>query len=80
MEFSKEVQKEPPEVFYKKAILKNSTIIIGKHLCWSLFSPVLESLQLYLKEIPAQVFSCEYCGYFKNNFYTEHLQATASRS
>ena len=43
---SKEVQKEPPEVFYEKAILKYSTIFTGKHLCWNLFSPALESLQL----------------------------------
>ena len=44
---SNEAQKKPPEVFYKKAILKNSTIFTGKHLCRSLFSSVLESLQLY---------------------------------
>ena len=33
--FSNEVQKEPAEVFYKKAVLKNSAIFTGKHLCWS---------------------------------------------
>ena len=32
---SKEVQKEPPEVFCKKAVLKKSAIFTGKHLCWS---------------------------------------------
>ena len=30
-------QKQPPEVFYKKAVLKSSAIFSGKHLCWSLF-------------------------------------------
>ena len=30
-------QKQPPEVFYKKVVLKNFAIFIGKHLCWSLF-------------------------------------------
>ena len=30
-------QKQPPEVFYKKAVFKNLTIFTGKHLCWSLF-------------------------------------------
>ena len=30
-------QKQPPEVFYKKAVLKNFAIFTGKHLCWSLF-------------------------------------------
>ena len=39
-----------PEVFSKKAILKNFTIFTGKHQCWSL------SL-----EAPTQVFSGKYC-------------------
>ena len=30
-------QKQPPEVFYKKAVLKNFVLFTGKHLCWSLF-------------------------------------------
>ena len=49
-------QKLPPEVFHKKAALKNVAIFTGKHLRWSLFlklqkfrnihmkTPVLESL------------------------------------
>ena len=34
-------------------------------------TPVLRSLfkKLYLKETPAQVFSCEYCGSFKKSFF-----------
>ena len=30
------------------------------------------------KETLAQVFSCEFCEISKNNFFTEHLQTTAS--
>ena len=30
-------QKQPPEVFYKKAVLKSFAIFTRKHLCWSLF-------------------------------------------
>ena len=30
------------------------------------------------KETMAQVFSCEFCEISKNNFFTEHLWATAS--
>ena len=30
------------------------------------------------KETLAQVFSCEFCEISKNNFFTEHLWATAS--
>ena len=29
------------------------------------------------KEIPAQVFSCEFCEIYKNIFFTEHLWETA---
>ena len=39
-------QKQPPEVLYKKAALKNFAIFAGKHLCWSLF---LIKLQAYRK-------------------------------
>ena len=31
------VQKQPPEVFFKKGVLKNFANFTGKHLCWSLF-------------------------------------------
>ena len=30
------------------------------------------------KETPIQAFSCEFCEIFRNTFFTEHLQATAS--
>ena len=33
-------QKQPSEVFHKKAVLKNFAIFTGKHLCWSLFNKV----------------------------------------
>ena len=32
-----EIQKQPPEMFYKKGALKNFTKFTGKHLCQSLF-------------------------------------------
>ena len=32
-----QLQKQPPEVFYQKAIPKNITIFTGNHVCWSLF-------------------------------------------
>ena len=28
------IQKQPPVVFYKKAVLKNFAVFTGKHLCW----------------------------------------------
>ena len=32
-------------------------------------------LQLYQKEAPAQVFSCEYRGIYKNTYFEKHLRA-----
>ena len=37
MMINKKIHKQQPEVFYKKAILKNFAIFNGKQLCWSLF-------------------------------------------
>ena len=31
------LQKQPPELFCKKSVLKNFANFVGKHLCWSLF-------------------------------------------
>ena len=42
----------------------------------SLFNKVASSpdgLQLYYKETPALVFSCEFCEIFKNTFFTATL-------
>ena len=36
------------------------------------------SLQLYYKETPTQVFSCEISGIFKSTYFEEHLRTTAS--
>ena len=35
-------------------------------------------LQLYEKETPTQVISCEICEFYKNNYFEEHLRTTAS--
>ena len=37
-------------------------------------------LQLYEKETPTQVFSRDLCEIFKNTFYKEHFQETASQT
>ena len=56
------LQKQPPEVFYKKPVLKNFTKLTGKHMCHSLF----------FKKVAWQ-FSCEFCEFFKNTVSIEHL-------
>ena len=71
-------QKQPPEVLYKKTVLKISQ--------YSQETPVLESLfikvaglglQLYQKDAQTQVLSSEYCEIFKNTHFEKHLQKTA---
>ena len=47
--------------------------MVGKHLCWSLF---LITLQAFRSQ--KQVFSCEYCEIFKNNFFYRTPLVTAS--
>ena len=60
----KNAKKQPPETFYKKiGVLKNSAKFTGKHL---LFYEV--ACKFIKKETPTQVFSCEFCGNFKNPF------------
>ena len=56
-------------------VLKNFAKFIGKHLCQSLF---FNACNFIKKETLPLVFSCEFCEFFKNTFFTEHLRATAS--
>ena len=63
-------QKQLPEVFCKKVVLKNFAKFTRKHLCQSLFFwPAT-----LLKKTMAQVLWCEFCKSFKNTFFTEHLR------
>ena len=36
------------------------------------------AMQLYEKETPTQVFSCEYCEIFKNTYFEEYLHAAVT--
>ena len=72
--FQTNFKKQLSNVFNKKPVLKNFAIFKGKHLCWSLFLIKLQGLQLYLKDTPTQVFSCEYCEIFKKTYFEEYLQ------
>ena len=67
-----------PEVFCKKRVLKNFTKFTGKHLYLtcdsvdSFFNNKVAGLRL------AQVFSCEFCENFKNNFFCRTPLVAAS--
>ena len=77
-----QVQKQSPEVFYKKdkkGIFKNFTNLTGKHLWWSLFCSNIKlqalSLQVFLERASNM---SAFLLTFKNTYFEEHLQATAS--
>ena len=42
-----DIQKQPPEMFYEKCLLKNFAKFTGKHLWQSLFFNKVADLQLY---------------------------------
>ena len=72
-------------------VLKNFAIFTGKRQCSSLYLKKVARdtvgnqwnlplcLQLYWKETPTQLFSCEYCEVFKGSFFIEHLLVAASK-
>ena len=64
------------QMFFKIVILKKFAELPRKHLCWSVFLIKKQAWRpAYLskkKETTIQVFSCEYCEFFKS-FFTEHL-------
>ena len=65
----------------KKGVLKNFAKFTGKHLHQSLFFFKSSSTQAcnFIKiETLARGFSGEFCKFFKNTFFTEHLWATTS--
>ena len=66
--------KQSPETFYKKGVLQNFIKLTEKHMYIS------ESLQIYQKAAPTQVFSCEICEIFKNTYFEEHVRTTSSVS
>ena len=68
------------EVFYKKGVLRNFAKFSGKHLCQSLFLIKVAGLSCNFikKETVAQVFSCEFCEFYKNTFYVRTPLVVAS--
>ena len=64
-------KKQPPEVFYKKSVLRNFTKFTVKHLCQIFFFNKVASSDLHFnkKETLAQVFSCEICETSKEHLF-----------
>ena len=76
-------QKQPPEVFCKKGVLRNFAKFAGKHLYRGLFLNKVAGLRpatLLKREILAHVFSCKFCENYKNTFSYKTPPVAASES
>ena len=64
-----------PEMFCKKAALRDFPKFTGKHLCQSLFITKVggQGRQFYLKRTLAQVFPVNFAKFGRTPFLTEHL-------
>ena len=73
-------QKQPPEVVYKKSVLRNFAKFTGKHLCQSLFFNKVEgsACNAVKKESLVRGFSCEFCKISKNTFSHRTLPVAVS--
>ena len=64
-----------------KRVLEHISIFTGKHLCWVLLLIKLQTFfrpaTLLKRKSNANVFQ-EYCKIFRNIYFEEHLQTTAS--
>ena len=69
-------QKQPPEVFYKKSVLRNLTKFTGKHLCQSIFFNKIAGLRpvtLLKKRLWHRCFSVNFAKLLRTPF----LQSTS---
>ena len=69
------VQKQPPEVFYKKAVLQTFAIFAGKHLRWS---PWLVKLQAWAcnfikKRLQHRCFPVNIAEFLRIAIFIEHI-------
>ena len=71
------VQKQPPEVFCEKGVLRNFAKFTGKHLCLSLFLNEVEGLRpaaLFRKRLGHSCFPANFVEFLKTPFLTKHLR------
>ena len=69
------LEKQPPEMFCQKCVLRNFAKFTGKHLSHSLF---LNKVAGY--PAGAQVFSCEFCEVSKSTFWYRRPPVPTSRT
>ena len=67
------MQKQPPEVFYKKGVPKNFAKFTGKHLCCSLFFNKVAGLKpatLSKKKPQHRCFPVNFVKFLRTPFFT----------
>ena len=69
------IQKQPPEVFCKKGVLRNFAKFTGKHLCQSLFLIKLRPATLLKKKLRRKCFPVNFAKFLRTSF----LQNTSRR-
>ena len=62
----------------RKGVLRNFAKFTGKHLFPSLFFNKVAGLKPAILLKKREVFSCEFCEFFKKTFFTKQLRTTAS--
>ena len=62
--------------------MKCAEAATGGVLLKKVFLKILQNRKIFLNKVVGspQVFSCEFCEIFKNNYFVEHLQMAASKS
>ena len=65
---SENVQKQPPELFFQKGILRNFTKLTGKYLCQSLFFNKVAGLRLLKKRLWHRCFPVNFIKFLRTPF------------
>ena len=71
------VQKQPPEVFSRKRVLRNFAKLTGKHLCKGLVFNKVEGLSpatLLKKRLWHRCFPVNFAKFLRTPFFTGHLR------
>ena len=66
-------QKQPPEVFYKKSVLRNFEKITGKHLCQRPQTSGIRPATLLKVRLWHMCFFVNFVKFLRTPFLTEHL-------
>ena len=73
-------EKQPPEAFCKKGVLKNFAMFTAKHVLESLFNKVayLKACNLIKKRLQHGCFPVNIAKFLRNTYFEEHIQTAAS--